>query len=159
MRILITAAALLAMLPAVTARAQAGRTPEEIRNIAIVERSFEQWAERRGSPFDLLSPDATWTILGPTPSAGTYDRARLQREVLEPFNAGMAGTLEPKVRRFYADGDTVIVQFEATGARKDGRTYRNAFAWFLRMRDGRVTEATAVLDLNAYDSVVASTRK
>jgi uncharacterized protein len=143
-----------ALLIATSAQAQSRRTAEENRNLALVERAFAEWAAGRGSPFDLLSPDASWTIMGPTPSAGTYDRARLEREVLVPFTSRMATPLKPTVHRLYADGDTVIALFEASGRRKDGAAYRNAYAWFLKMRAGRIVEATAVLDLGAYDAVL-----
>lgn len=147
---------LAAFLSLSSAPAAAARTGAEARNHAIVERAFADWAAERGSVFDLLAPDATWTILGPTPSAGTYDRARLEREVLAPFNAHLATPLRPRVRRLYADGDTVVALFEASARLKDGRAYANAYAWFMTMRGGRIVAVTAVLDLNAYDAAVAS---
>lgn len=146
----LAAASLAAAAPAQT------RTEGERRNLAIVERTFRDWAAGRGSIFDLLAPDSTWTILGPTPSARTYDRAQLDRDVLAPFNAKVAAPLRPKLRRLYADGDTVIALFEASTTRKDGAPYTNAYAWFMRFRGERIAEVTAVLDLNAYDAVVAS---
>jgi len=36
----------------------------ESRNKATIKRSFNAWKEGSGSHFDLLSDDATWTIVG-----------------------------------------------------------------------------------------------
>jgi ketosteroid isomerase-like protein len=130
------------------------RTAEETANLATVERAFAGWKAGTGSVFDLLTPDATWTILGPTASAGTYTRDALVREVLTPFNAALATPLRPEVRRLLADGSTVVVLFEAGATLRSGRPYRNSYAWFLELRDGRVIEVTAVLDLHAYDAAV-----
>ncbi|MEZ0471668.1 nuclear transport factor 2 family protein [Luteimonas salinilitoris] len=150
----IVLATALLVAPLVAAAGATHRSAEETANLARVERTFADWSTGRGSLFDLLSPDATWTILGPTPSAGTYDRVALQRDVLTPFNVRLASPLVPEVRRLYADGDTVVVLFEASATLRDGGRYENSYAWFLRLRDGLVVEVTAVLDLHAYDAAV-----
>jgi hypothetical protein len=48
----------------------------------------------------------------------------------------MQSPLKPAVRNFYADGDTVVVFFDARGTARDGRPYVNTYAWFLDMRGG-----------------------
>ncbi|WP_149193127.1 nuclear transport factor 2 family protein [Luteimonas suaedae] len=149
-------AVVLFLVPLAAAAGATHRSAEEAANLARVERAFADWSSGRGSIFVLLSPDATWTILGPTPSAGTYDRPTLQRDVLVPFNARLASPLVPVVRRLYADADTVVVLFEASATLRDGGHYENSYAWFLRLRDGLVVEVTAVLDLHAYDAVVGT---
>jgi hypothetical protein len=50
------------------------------------------------------------------------------------------------VRRVYADGDTVIVFFDADGTARDGQPYSNTYAWFLTVQDGRIVEALAFVD-------------
>ena len=40
---------------------------------------------------------------------------------------------------------------------KDGQTYCNSYAWFFTMRDGKVVEATAFLDLPTYAAAIAGT--
>jgi ketosteroid isomerase-like protein len=150
-----TASFLFAVLLTVAMPPLAGASPrsaEETANLATVERAFAEWKAGTGSVFDLLTPDAIWTILGPTASAGTYTRDALVREVLTPFNAALATPLRPEVRRMLADGSTVVVLFEAGATLRSGRSYRNSYAWFLELHDGRVVEVTAVLDLHAYDA-------
>ena len=59
----------------------------------------------------------------------------------------------PTVRQLYADGDTVIVFFDAAGTARDGLPYANTYAWILEMRDGRVVGAHAFFDSLAFDDL------
>jgi len=124
------------------------------RNKAIVRRSFDAWREGTGTPFELLTESATWTIVGRAVTAKTYQgREAFMRDVVRPFNARMSGTLKPAIRKLYTDGDTVIVLFDASGTARDGKPYQNTYAWFLDMQDGRIVNAVAFFDsiaLNDY---------
>ncbi|WP_442886711.1 nuclear transport factor 2 family protein [Congregicoccus parvus] len=128
-----------------------------VSNREIVIDAFERWVEGTGTPFEFLADDATWTILGPTPTAGTYSLKRLREEILSPFQARLATPLVPVVRAIHADGDTVIVLFEGTARLVDGERYVNSYAWFFRFERGQVRAVTAVLDLTAFDRVVGRT--
>jgi ketosteroid isomerase-like protein len=122
------------------------------RNKAVVTESFEAWRTGKGSPFDLLKEDATWTILGRSVKAKTYStKEAFMSEVIRPFNARMRGGLTPSIRHIYADGNTVIVFFDASGTARDGRPYENTYAWFLDMQDGKVTRAFAFFDSIEFD--------
>ena len=66
--------------------------------------------------------------------------------MIRPFNAQMASPLRPTVRDMYADGDTVIVFFDAEGTARDGVPYRNTYSWFLSLRDNRIVKASAFFD-------------
>jgi ketosteroid isomerase-like protein len=117
------------------------------RNRAIVEASFRAWQEGTGSPFELLNDDATWTIVGRSAASKAYEnREAFLREVIRPFNARMREPLQPTIRRIYADGNTVIVFFDARGVAVDGEPYVNTYAWFLEMDAGRVTKVWAFFD-------------
>lgn len=61
--------------------------------------------------------------------------------------------LIPTVRRLYAEGDTVIAFFDAEGTARDDQPYRNTYAWFLEMRDGRIVRANAFFDSIAFDEL------
>jgi hypothetical protein len=116
-------------------------------NLEIVRRAFDAWAAGTGSPFDLLAENAAWTIVGDSDAAKTYDsREAFLREVIRPFNARMSGGLKPSVRATYADGDTVIVLFDAQGMARDGLSYENTYAWFLDLCDGEIVSAIAFFD-------------
>src|SRR5690606_28086933 len=122
---------------------------------AAVADAFERWSEGTGTPFDLLDEQTTWTILGPTPTAQTYTLQQLRDDVLTPFQARLATPLSPRVHAIHADGDTVIVLFEAKAQLKNGLPYANSYAWFFRFHEGRVRNVTAVLDLSTFDRAMA----
>lgn len=119
----------------------------QARNKALVHDSFDAWAAGTGGPYDLLADDASWTIVGHSLAAKTYmSREAFMSEVIRPFNARMRGGLKPVIRNVYADGNTVIVFFDASGTARDGKLYANTYAWFLDMRDGKIVKAFAFFD-------------
>jgi ketosteroid isomerase-like protein len=124
----------------------------QARNKAIVERAFDAWKNGTGGPYDLLAEDASWTIVGRSLASKTYEtREAFMRDVIRPFNARMSVPLRPEVRRLYADGDTVIVFFDAQGTARDGKPYANTYAWFLTLRDRKIVEAFAFFDSTAFN--------
>ncbi len=126
-------------------KAQTAADP--IGNKAIVQRAFEAWAAGTGSPYDLLADNATWTITGNSLASKTYpSREAFINEVIRPFNARMSVGLKPTIRNIYAEGNTVIVFFDASGTARDGKPYVNTYAWFLDLRDGRIANASAFFD-------------
>lgn len=137
-----------------TAPAAAQVAEAEEANRAAIARSFEAWAAGTGSPYDLLDAEASWTITGNSAAAKTYpSREAFLAEVIRPFNARMASRLVPSVRRLYADGNTIIAFFDATGTARDGRPYTNTYAWILEMRGGRIVRANAFFDSIAFDDL------
>lgn len=126
-------------------------TTTQDANKALVRAGFERWANGTGSPFELLSPDAEWTIVGTSPLSKTYRRQQFLDEVIGPFNARMATPLVPTVRGIYADGDMVITFFDAAGLAKDGQPYRNTYTWYFQMQDGVVVRAVAFFDVREFD--------
>jgi uncharacterized protein len=117
------------------------------RNKAAVLDRFAAWANGTGSPFELLADGATWTITGRSAASKTYgDREAFLREVIRPFNARMQAPLKPEVHNVYADGDTVVIFFDAGAVARDGKPYKNTYTWYLDMRDGKVVKATAMFD-------------
>jgi hypothetical protein len=152
MRIIGTFAALaVSALLGGHAMAQPDDSIEE-RNKAIVQASFDAWRAGTGSPYELLADDASWTIVGHSAASKTYpSRQAFLSEVIQPFNARMSVGLKPTIRQIYADGDTVIVFFDASGTARDGQPYANTYAWFLDMQDGKVTNASAFFDSTVFN--------
>jgi ketosteroid isomerase-like protein len=119
----------------------------ETRNKAVVQASFDAWRAGTGSPYDLLADDASWTIVGHSVASKTYpSKEAFMSEVIRPFNARMSVGLKPTIRNIYADGDTVIIFFDASGTARDSKPYENTYAWLLDMRDGQVVKAFAFFD-------------
>lgn len=136
--------------------AQSNADTTESRNKSIVEASFKAWSDGTGSPYDLLADDATWTIVGRSAASRTYHgREAFMRDVIRPFNARMREPLKPTIRRVYTDGNTVIVFFDARGTARDGKPYVNTYAWFLELRDGKVTAASAFFDSLEFNELWA----
>ena len=60
----------------------------QINKKAIVQESFDRWKIGNGSPFELLVPEAEWTIVGSSPLSKTYhSRKEFLDEVGGPFDA------------------------------------------------------------------------
>ena len=119
----------------------------EAQNKEKVQAGFEAWRNGTGSPFDLLAPNAKWTIVGNAPVSRTYNsKQEFMDVVIKPFNARMSHRLVPTVRRMYADGDTVIALFDAEGTARDGKPYRNTYTWYMRMENGLIVEVIAFFD-------------
>ena len=132
--------------------AESGNTPDS--NKALVQASFDRWRSGTGSPFELMVPDAEWTIEGSSPLSKTYpSRQAFLDEVIGPFNARMATPLVPTVRGIYADGDIVIILFDAAATTKDGRLYRNTYTWYFQMADGKVVNVIAFFDTRDFDEL------
>jgi ketosteroid isomerase-like protein len=153
-RIIVTSLALLfAALLGGVAMAQSNEDIEAA-NKAAVEASFHAWHAGTGSPYDLLTDDAVWTIVGRSLASKTYaSRDAFMTEVIGPFNARMSRGLQPTIREIYADGDTVIVFFDAAGTASDGQPYANTYAWFLDMADGKIVKAFAFFDSVAFNDL------
>lgn len=126
----------------------------EDHNRGLVARGFQAWADGTGSPYDLLSEDASWTITGNSLAAKTYNtKAAFISEVIQPFNARMQARLVPSVHRLYSEGDTVIAYFDAQGIALDGQTYSNTYVWILKMKESRIVRAVALFDAIAFDDL------
>lgn len=125
----------------------AAQTNVQERNKETVGRAFEAWRSGTGSVFDLLEPDAKWTIVGNAPVSRTYaSRQEFLDVVIAPFNARLSQRLVPQVRDLFADGDTVIALFDAAATARDGKPYRNTYTWYMKLRDGRIVDVIAFFD-------------
>jgi ketosteroid isomerase-like protein len=147
-RTIVTLAALAALMGSPCMAQSEGSI--ESRNKALVKAGFEAWAS--GSPYDLLADDASWSIIGHSVASKTYpSKEAFLREVIRPFNARMSGGLKPTIRDIYAEGDTGIVFFGASGTARDGRPYANTYAWFLGLENGKVVKTSAFFDSIVFD--------
>jgi ketosteroid isomerase-like protein len=124
------------------------------RNKALVQASFDNWRSGTGSPFDLLAPDAEWTIVGSSPLSATYcSKREFLDSVIHPFNARMATPLVPSVRGIYADGDMVIILFDGAATATDDVPYRNTYTWYFQIRETKVVNAIAFFDTRDFDDL------
>lgn len=126
----------------------------EARNIEAVRAGFDAWSNGTGSPYDALADTATWEIVGNSMASRVYtSKEDFLANVIRPFNVRMSAPLRPTIRDIYADGDTVIVLFDAEGTARDGVPYRNTYSWFLTLADNRIIKGTAFFDSIAFDDL------
>lgn len=143
----------LLCVPAQVASAQPYDETES-RNLDTVRAGFDRWAGGTGSPYEVLADDATWEIVGNSAASRVYtSKEDFMSNVIRPFNARMATPLRPTIRDIYADGDTVIVFFDAEGTARDGVPYRNTYSWFLTLSDGRIVKGVAFFDSIAFNDL------
>jgi uncharacterized protein len=146
------AVSLAAVLAACATQPTSAPSPQTKLQRALVGNAFERWRDGTGSPFELLADEVQWTILGSSPLAKTYgSREQFLGELIRPFNARLTAPLRPTVHAMHADGDTVIVRFDAAAPARDGSTYRNSYCWCMRFTGQRVTEVVAYLDTRVLD--------
>lgn len=154
----IASAILVAPVVAMPSVAEAQRTtPAAVtaRNEMIVRDAFRRWAAGEAIFPTLLADDVVWTIPGSGPVAGTYrGRDDFINRASVPLVSRLATPLVPRVQHIWAIRDRVIIRFDASATTTSGAPYRNQFMWLFRMRNGRVVEAEAFLDLAAYQAVV-----
>ena len=130
--------------------------PEVERNKQAVGAAFDRWSAGGSNFFsEMLSPDIVWTIEGSGPSAGTFRGiADFTARAIKPFVSRLREPVRPVSKRIWADGEHVIIHWEGEAVARDGKPYRNRYAWIFRMAGGRAIEATAFLDLAPYDDVI-----
>jgi uncharacterized protein len=125
---------------------------KEDSNKSLVQASFDRWKTQSGGPFELLDSDVEWTIVGSSPLAKTYkSKKEFIDQVIDPFNARMSTPLVPTIRGIYADGDMVIILFDAEATVKDGKPYHNTYAWYFQMENAKVIKAIAFFDNGDFD--------
>ncbi len=123
----------------------------ETRNKEVIRAGFDAWRDGTGRVFDLLAPDAKWTVMGNSPVSRTYNsRQEFLEQVIDPFNARFSKRVVPTVRGLYADGDMVIAMFDGDGTARDGKPYSNTYTWFMRMRGGMIQEVVGFFDTIEY---------
>lgn len=135
-------------------RKEADMSNVESRNKAVVRDRFDAWVQGTGNPFELLRDDASWTILGRSVAAKTYpNKETFLREVIRPFNARMNVGLKPTVHAILADGDRVVIHFDAASTARDGKPYVNSYFWIFEMKDEQVVKAAALFDSIEFDDL------
>jgi ketosteroid isomerase-like protein len=132
-------------------------TGTEHSNRQTIRDAFAAWQAGQRPITDVFADDMVWRVEGHSLASREYaDKQAFIDEVLAPFGARF-GTDEPfrpvRIRGVYADGDTVIVLWDGRGVATDGEPYENSYAWFMRMRDGKVADGTAFFDSISFNEL------
>ena len=122
-----------------------------------VREAFDAWRDGAGAITDLFAPEMVWRIEGHSLASREYaNKQQFIDEVLAPFGARFApaGSFRPiAIRSVFADGDTVIVLWDGRGIALDGQPYENSYAWFMKMREGKVIDGTAFYDSISFNDL------
>ena len=122
-------------------------------NMRVVRRTFRLWSAGNGSLFDLMTDDASIIIPGTASHCGTFSKSTFVKEVAGPFMARFNKPPRPRALKIWCDGDDVAVLADAEGTTRDGVPYANAYVFVLKMRGGRIAQATEFLDMAAFNDV------
>jgi ketosteroid isomerase-like protein len=137
-----TILAFLALIIGISATAQT-----ESENKKIIQAGFERWASGKGSFFDLLTDDMVWTINGSAPLSKTYNgKQQFLDEVINPLNERLSQKIIPTVRNLFAEDDIVIALIDGKATANDGKAYDMTYAWFMKMKNGKIVKVEAFLD-------------
>jgi ketosteroid isomerase-like protein len=125
-------------------------------NKQIVQQLFERLsAGDLDGTLALLADDAVWTLPGKpelSPTAGTYDKARLGRllgRMYERLEAGMQMTVLGMV----AEGGRVAAEVESRGDLKNGRAYRQKYHFLFELEGGKLEAVREYLDTHHVHDV------
>jgi ketosteroid isomerase-like protein len=126
-------------------------------NRQIIREAFDAWQAGTARITDVFAAEMVWRIEGHSLAAREYgDTQQFIDEVLAPFGARFSSS-EPfrptTIRSVHADGDTVIVLWDGRGIANDGQPYENTYAWFMRMRGGKVVDGTAFFDSISFNDL------
>lgn len=126
----------------------------EQTNKALVSAAFDRWKNGTGHPFELLHPDAEWTIAGSSPLSNTYyGKQQLFDQVTTPFRNRLVAHVAPTVHGIYADGDMVIIRYDMESMAIDGIPYRNSYTWYLQIKNRQVARGIAFFDTRLFDAL------
>ena len=119
----------------------------EKENTALTRAAFEAWRAGTGTVFDLLDPQAVWTVAGHSPVSGTYRSKQVFMDrAVAPITARLATRITPDVKHVMAQDDAVVVLWDGAATTAEGGTYRNSYAWHMVFDEGRIVRVTAFLD-------------
>ncbi|MGK9118974.1 nuclear transport factor 2 family protein [Olivibacter jilunii] len=119
----------------------------ELANKEIITNAFHDWREGTGNFFDLLTDDLHWEITGSTPYSRVYNsKKEFLDQVIIPLNKKLKVKIKPTVRNIFVDGDMVIALWDGEATALDGKPYRSSYSWYMKMKDGKITEVVAFLD-------------
>ncbi|WP_370901197.1 nuclear transport factor 2 family protein [Chryseobacterium gossypii] len=137
---------ILMIIFSTTAQAQ-NYSKEESANKEIISKAFQAWHNGNENFFDLLTDDMHWEITGSTPYSKVYtSKQEFLDQVIIPLNKKLKVKIKPTVRNIFADKDMVIALWDGEATALDGKPYRSSYSWYMKMKNGKITEVVAFLD-------------
>ena len=123
-------------------------------NRKIIREAFEAWQAGTAPIADVFADDMVWRIEGHSSASKQYeDKQQFVDEAVEPFGACFAAA-----ERFRPTTIRSVVLWDGEGVANDGAPYKNSYAWFMAMRDGKVIDGTAFYDSISFNDLWARVR-
>lgn len=72
--------------------------PIQNANTDLVRQAFANWQQGKGTVFDLLAPNAKWTVAGTSPVSGVYNNKAELAHVVRSITARLATPIVPTVQ-------------------------------------------------------------
>lgn len=125
----------------------ASETMTQDANAHRVRQAFTNWQQGKGTVFDLLAPNAIWTVTGSSPVSGVYNSKKdLLEQAVRPITARLATAISPTVQSIVAEEDVVVVLWSGEATALDHQPYNNTYLWHMTFKDGQITQVKAFLD-------------
>lgn len=126
-------------------------------NRQLITAAFEAWRDDGVPVGTLFDPELVWLTEGTCVMAREYTSAQdFLENQLVPFQKRFPpeAPLRPvAIRGVYADGETVVVLWDARGVATDGVPYENSYAWLLTLREGRIVRGIGFFDAYRFDDL------
>lgn len=107
---------------------------------------------------DLLDERATWTLHGTLPVAGHYEGrdAILNDFLSQGLGLYAPGSLKIELTNIISTGNTVAIEWHATGHSASGNNYDNDYAFFFRIDNNKILAIREYCDtLHVRDALYA----
>ena len=123
-------------------------------NTDLVRQAFTHWQQGKGTVFDLLAPNAKWTVAGTSTVSGVYNSKAELAQVVRPITARLATPIVPTVQSIVAQNDVVVVLWNGTATALDHKPYNNSYLWHMTFKNGQIIEVTAFLDTYVLNDLI-----
>ena len=124
------------------------------QNVNALRQAFTNWQQGKGTVFDLLAPNAKWTVAGTSPVSGVYNSKAELAQVVRPITARLATPIVPTVQSIVAQNDVVVVLWNGTATALDHKPYNNTYLWHMTFKNGQIIEVTAFLDTYVLNDLI-----
>ncbi|SDK72459.1 hypothetical protein SAMN05660337_0999 [Maridesulfovibrio ferrireducens] len=126
-------------------------TKEEVRNLFKHLENGDA-----DSFFANVSANVDWTVMGTHPLAGHYTSLEdFRQNTFKRLAPCLTAPIQLVLKTVFIDGDTAIVELQATSQAKSGWDFDNQYCWIIEFRDKKIVRVRAYLDSNMVARLIA----
>jgi ketosteroid isomerase-like protein len=115
-------------------------------NKSLVTNFWEKFsASQYDAAMELLTDDATWTVMGTTALSGTFSKAEFTN-LLGGMGDKAPNGIQVTPNQLTAEDDRVSIEAESYGEISNGKTYKNIYHFMIVCRDGKIAKVRDYLD-------------